>query len=146
MPCRPRAPILGQRSSGNWFVRCISAARGAISFCEKACTVSRIASAVSPRSKLRSSALFVAIIPSDVSSGIKRSYVFLISSQVELDTLETSTIEYCNCYVFVSLIYGRLLVSISCLRPHSQRRHDADDRFPRPEDDRVDTQSGASAN
>ena len=32
--------------------RSISAARGAISFCENACTVSRIASAVSPRSKL----------------------------------------------------------------------------------------------
>src|ERR1700761_3647692 len=53
MPCKPRAPIFGQRSSGNWFDLSISAARGAISLLEKLKTVSRIASAVSPRSKLK---------------------------------------------------------------------------------------------
>src|ERR1700716_1023264 len=52
MPCRPSAPIFGQRSRGNWLLLSISAARGAISLLEKANTVSRIASAVSPRSKL----------------------------------------------------------------------------------------------
>src|SRR6266567_9471202 len=52
MPCRPSAPILGQRSLGNRLLLSISAARGAISLLEKANTVSRIASAVSPRSKL----------------------------------------------------------------------------------------------
>src|SRR3954454_1376215 len=52
MPCRPSAPIFGQRSLGNWLLLSISAARGAISLLEKAETVSRIASAVSPRSKL----------------------------------------------------------------------------------------------
>src|SRR5580693_5089219 len=52
MPCRPSDPILGQRSRGNWLLLSISAARGAISWLEKSCTVSRIASAVSPRSKL----------------------------------------------------------------------------------------------
>src|SRR5579862_1867320 len=52
MPCRPSAPNFGQRSIGNWLVLSISAARGAISLEEKSCTVSRNASAVSPRSKL----------------------------------------------------------------------------------------------
>src|SRR5882757_2658196 len=52
MPCSPSAPIFGQRSRGNWLLLSISAARGAISLLEKAWTVSRIASAVSPRSKL----------------------------------------------------------------------------------------------
>src|SRR6266403_5801319 len=52
MPCRPSAPIFGQRSRGNCLLLSISSARGAISWLEKSCTVSRIASAVSPRSKL----------------------------------------------------------------------------------------------
>src|SRR4051812_22325768 len=52
MPCRPSAPILGQRSRGKTLLRSISAARGAISLAENAATVSRMASAVSPRSKL----------------------------------------------------------------------------------------------
>src|SRR3954468_22402430 len=53
MPCSPRSPSFGHRSRGNWLVLSISAARGAISFAEKSRTVSRIASAVSPRSKLK---------------------------------------------------------------------------------------------
>src|SRR5262245_18888796 len=53
MPRRPRSPIFGQRSRGNSSVRSISAARGAISDCAKLLTVSRIMSAVSPRSKSR---------------------------------------------------------------------------------------------
>mgnify|MGYP003693626887 CR=1 FL=1 len=35
MPCRPSAPIFGQRSRGNWLLRSISAARGAISLLRK---------------------------------------------------------------------------------------------------------------
>src|SRR5882757_8050598 len=52
MPCSPSAPNLGHRSRGNWLLLSISSARGAISWLEKSRTVSRIASAVSPRSKL----------------------------------------------------------------------------------------------
>src|SRR5688572_21303065 len=52
MPWRPSAPILGQRSRGKRLLLSISAARGAISLAENCCTVSRMASAVSPRSKL----------------------------------------------------------------------------------------------
>src|SRR6202140_4344941 len=52
MPCRPSAPIFGQRSRGKRLLLSISAARGAISWLAKSCTVSRMASAVSPRSKL----------------------------------------------------------------------------------------------
>ena len=46
MPYGPAAPSLGHRSRGNWLLRSISAARGAISLLEKSCTVSQIASAV----------------------------------------------------------------------------------------------------
>src|SRR3984957_8804891 len=52
MPCSPSSPSFGQRSRGNWLLLSISAARGAISWLAKSCTVSRMASAVSPRSKL----------------------------------------------------------------------------------------------
>src|SRR5947207_15131247 len=41
MPSRPSLPSLRHRSGGNWLVRSISAARGAISFPAKSCTVSR---------------------------------------------------------------------------------------------------------
>src|SRR6056297_2417145 len=56
MPCRPSSPICGQRSRGNWLSRSIASARGAIFSCEKDATVSRMASAVSPRSKLKAGA------------------------------------------------------------------------------------------
>src|SRR5579859_7774951 len=61
MPCSPSAPSFGHRSRGKVLVLSISFARGAISFAEKSRTVSRIASAVSPRSKLKSRWAFAII-------------------------------------------------------------------------------------
>src|SRR5512146_3425998 len=51
MPSTPRSPSLRPRSIGNWSVRSISAARGAISACAKSRTASRSASMSAPRSK-----------------------------------------------------------------------------------------------
>src|SRR3990167_2635027 len=48
MPSTPNSPILRHRSIGNWSLRSISAARGAISAAAKACTASRRASMSSP--------------------------------------------------------------------------------------------------
>src|SRR5262245_9248393 len=48
MPSTPSSPILRHRSMGNWSLRSISAARGAISACAKAVTASRSASTSSP--------------------------------------------------------------------------------------------------
>src|SRR3954462_15333857 len=53
IPRTPISPILRHRSIGNWSLRSISAARGAISLWAKACTVSRSASRSSPRPKFR---------------------------------------------------------------------------------------------
>ena len=50
-PVQAEFPILGQRSSGNALSRSICAARGAISFSAKLRALSRIISALSPRSK-----------------------------------------------------------------------------------------------
>ena len=53
MPCRPSAPIFGQRSRGNWLLLVdFGGARRDLVGSRKSCTVSRMASAVSPRSKL----------------------------------------------------------------------------------------------
>ena len=49
---RPRSPILRHRSIGNWSLRSISAARGAISACANSRTASRSASMSSPSWKL----------------------------------------------------------------------------------------------
>jgi hypothetical protein len=51
MPCRPSAPIFGQSWRGKLSLRSISAASGAISAAAKRWTVSRSASATSPRPK-----------------------------------------------------------------------------------------------
>ncbi len=48
MPSTPRSPSLRHRSIGNWSVRSISAARGAISAWAKSCTASRSASMSAP--------------------------------------------------------------------------------------------------
>src|SRR6478609_3802029 len=53
MPRTPSSPILRQRSMGNWSLRSISAARGAISLWAKSCTALRSASRSSPRPKSR---------------------------------------------------------------------------------------------
>src|SRR5574343_157096 len=53
MPSTPRSPILRHRSMGNWSLRSISAARGAISLWAKSCTASRRASMSSPSWKFR---------------------------------------------------------------------------------------------
>src|SRR6516165_5519130 len=77
MPCRPSAPILGQRSRGNWLVLSISAARGAISLLAKPCTVSRMASAVSPRSKLKTRqalGIMVAGPPEKIPEALPQAY------------------------------------------------------------------------
>src|SRR5579859_1987883 len=68
MPCSPSAPSFGHRSRGKVLVLSISLARGAISFAENALTVSRIASAVSPRSKLKSRWAFAIIFSLSGSS------------------------------------------------------------------------------
>src|SRR6266403_4732341 len=75
MPCRPSAPIFGQRSRGNCLLLSISSARGAISWLEKSCTVSRIASAVSPRSKLN-----IRYALGIMSGGLRASCGFLAHS------------------------------------------------------------------
>jgi hypothetical protein len=51
IPCSPSAPIFGQRSRGKRLSRSIAAARGAISLSQKVLALSRIISALSPRSK-----------------------------------------------------------------------------------------------
>jgi hypothetical protein len=51
IPWSPSAPIFGQRSRGKRLSRSIAAARGAISFSQKVLALSRIISALSPRSK-----------------------------------------------------------------------------------------------
>src|SRR5690242_20294623 len=53
MPSTPSSPILRHRSIGNWSLRSISAARGAISLSAKARTASRSASMSSPSWKFR---------------------------------------------------------------------------------------------
>src|SRR3954470_21544895 len=53
MPSTPTSPILRHRSMGNWSLRSISAARGAISACANSCTASRNASISSPNWKFR---------------------------------------------------------------------------------------------
>ena len=53
MPCRPSSPICGHSSRGNQSFSSISAASGAILSAAKRCVVSRIVSAISPRSKSR---------------------------------------------------------------------------------------------
>src|SRR3990172_5468596 len=53
MPSRPRSPIFFHRSIGNWSLRSISAARGAISTCANWEMVSRSAAMSSPWSKLK---------------------------------------------------------------------------------------------
>ena len=53
MPSTPSSPILRHRSIGNWSLRSISPARGAISASAKARTASRSASMSSPSWKFR---------------------------------------------------------------------------------------------
>src|SRR5690606_34059402 len=50
MPSTPRSPNLRHRSIGNWSLRSISAARGAISFAVNCSSVSRSIATSSPRS------------------------------------------------------------------------------------------------
>src|SRR6059058_1514788 len=71
IPSTPISPILRHRSMGNWSLRSISAARGAISLCAKACTVSRRASRSSPRPKSRpgSCCMEVSLVPDAFAPG-----------------------------------------------------------------------------
>src|SRR3979411_3546571 len=80
MPCRPSAPSFGHRSRGNWLLLSISSARGAISWLAKSCTVSRIASAVSPRSKLNiRCALGIMVgLPPGISCGLARAQPYAL--------------------------------------------------------------------
>ena len=50
MPSTPRSPNLRHRSIGNWSLRSISLARGAISFAVNCCSESRSIATSSPRS------------------------------------------------------------------------------------------------
>src|SRR3954468_4890344 len=59
MPSTPSSPIFSHRSIGNWSLRSISAARGAISAWANACTASRSASMSSPSMKFRPGRLFI---------------------------------------------------------------------------------------
>ena len=59
MPSTPSSPILRHRSIGNWSLRSISAARGAISAWANACTASRSASMSSPSMKFRPGRLLI---------------------------------------------------------------------------------------
>src|SRR5438034_504622 len=62
MPCTPSAPSWGQSSRGKLLLRSISSARGAIRAAEKARTLSRSCSAVSPRSRRRPGRLLAAML------------------------------------------------------------------------------------
>src|SRR6185312_3172486 len=61
MPSTPRSPILRHRSIGNWSLRSISAARGAISAWAKSRTASRRASMSSPSWKFSPGRLAMAV-------------------------------------------------------------------------------------
>src|SRR5512144_1676602 len=61
MPSTPRSPIFGQRSGGNWLLRSIPAARGAISSRANCCTVARSMSIVSPRWKFSDGKLIIGV-------------------------------------------------------------------------------------
>ena len=69
MPSTPSSPILRHRSIGNWSLRSISAARGAISASANARTASRSASISSPSWKSSPGSLMVSPV---FSGGCRR--------------------------------------------------------------------------
>src|ERR1700740_1565911 len=101
MPSTPRSPNLRHRSIGNWLVRSISAARGAISAAAKLTTLSRIASAVSPKSKFNDGIWFASIrdLPTQPKETVIR--LFLVSclksgqaARAEIDEIEVGGNEH----------------------------------------------------
>src|SRR5690349_4297782 len=73
MPSTPTSPILRHRSIGNWSLRSISAARGAISVCANARTASRSASTSSPSWKFRPGK-FIAASPGDFGVSVMDAF------------------------------------------------------------------------
>src|SRR5574343_494136 len=92
MPSTPRSPILRHRSMGNWSLRSISAARGAISLWAKSCTASRRASMSSPSWKFRpgSCVIRVSIQWSFGRSATLRATAWIFRAQGQAPARESS--------------------------------------------------------